>query len=140
MIKNFILRNKTIIYYAFFGVLTTLINIFTYVLFYEYLELSNTISNIIAWIVAVAFAFVTNKLYVFESKDKSKSVLIREILSFSCARLATGLLDLLIMFLAVNIFHKDAILFKVISNIIVIISNYIFSKMFVFKKSKNPKT
>lgn len=136
MIKNFISRNKMIIYYAVFGVLTTLINIFAYVLLYEYLKISNTVSNIIAWVFAVAFAFVTNKLYVFESKDKSRATVTREVVSFVCARLATGLLDLLIMFVAVNVFHKDAIIFKIISNVIVIISNYIFSKLFVFKKSK----
>lgn len=134
MIKNFILRYKSIISYAFFGVLTTLINILAYILFYDYLKFSNTVSNIFAWILAVAFAFVTNKLYVFESKDKSRPTLIRELISFVCARLATGLLDLLIMFVAVNILHKEAILFKVISNVIVIISNYIFSKLLVFKK------
>lgn len=140
MMKNFILRNKTIINYAFFGILTTLINILAYILFYDYLKFSNTVSNIIAWIFAVAFAFVTNKLYVFGSKDKSRATLIRELISFVCARLATGLLDLLIMFVAVSLLQKEAIVFKVISNVIVIISNYIFSKMLVFKKRKQKKT
>lgn len=137
MIKNFIVRNKTIISYAFFGVLTTLINIFAYILFYEYFKVPNTISNIIAWVVAVAFAFITNKLYVFESKHRGRAETAREIFSFLCARVATGLLDFLIMFLAVNIFEKEPVIFKVISNIIVIICNYVFSKIFVFKKSKN---
>lgn len=136
MIRSFILRNKTLISYAFFGVLTTLINILAYILFYENLKFNNTVSNVFAWFLAVAFAFVTNKLYVFGSKDKSRVTLTREIISFLFARLATGLLDLLIMFIAVNILHRNAVVFKVISNIIVIICNYIFSKVFVFKKNK----
>ena len=136
MMKKFLLRNKTIILYAFFGVLTTLINIAVYILCYNHLKIPNTISNIIAWILAVAFAFVTNKLYVFESKDKSRPTLIWEIISFSCARLTTGFLDLLIMFISVNILKKEAILFKIISNIVVIICNYVFSKLFVFRKKK----
>ncbi len=139
MIKNFIARNRTIISYGFFGVLTTLINILTYQLFYECFSINNIASNILAWVIAVVFAFVTNKIYVFKSNDKSGKTLTREISTFLFARLATGLLDLLIMFLAVNVFEKKAIVFKVISNIIVIISNYIFSKLLVFKESKSCK-
>ena len=135
--KKFILRNKTMVAYAFFGVLTTLINILAYGLFYGHLSLSNTVSNILAWILAVAFAFVTNKVYVFESKDKSRSTLIREVASFLCARIVTGVLDLLIMFIAVNIYHEEALLFKIISNVIVIVCNYIFSKVFVFKRNQS---
>lgn len=135
MIKNFILRNKSIINYIIFGVITTLINIIAYVLLYEFLNVPNAISNVIAWILAIIFAFITNKLYVFGSKDKSGTTMAREITLFVLARLATGAMDLLIMYIAVDILCQNAILFKIISNVIVIIANYVFSKLLVFKKS-----
>lgn len=135
MIKNFILRNKSIINYIIFGIITTLINIFAFALLYNFLGVPNAPSNVIAWVLAIAFAFVTNKLYVFGSKDKSRSTMTREIFLFVLARLATGAMDLLIMYVAVDVLCQNAILFKIISNVIVIIVNYVFSKLLVFKKS-----
>lgn len=134
MIDKNKLFNKTIILYTIFGVLTTLINIAAYSVCYEFIKIPNVPSNIIAWVIAVAFAFVTNKIYVFESKDNSLKNLTKEIVSFTLARVTTGLLDLAIMFVAVDVLAQSAILFKVISNVIVIIMNYIFSKLFVFKR------
>lgn len=123
---------KEPILYLIFGGLTTLVNIITYFVCYNIASLSNVISTIIAWILSVIFAFITNKIYVFESKSKS---IIVELTSFFLCRLGTGILDLGIMYFTVDILKWHALLMKIISNVIVIILNYIFSKLIIFKKS-----
>ena len=133
-IKTLIRKYKDVIAYLFFGFCTTLVNFLAYWLFYEALGASNVASNVVAWILAVAFAYVTNKLWVFGSKSFDISPLKREIPSFISARLLTGLLDLAIMYVAVDALNQNAALWKLISNCIVILLNYIASKLFIFKK------
>ena len=120
--------------YGIFGVLTTVINILTYNVCYYYFELSNTFSNVIAWILAVIFAYVTNKVWVFESPSWRLEVLKREVASFISCRLATGILDIVIMYICVDIMALNGMFMKIISNVLVIILNYIFSKLVIFKK------
>ena len=126
-------KYKMPILYLIFGGLTTLLNIGTYLFFYHLIKLGNVPSNIIAWIAGVIFAFTTNKIYVFESKSKS---IFYELSTFLACRLGTGLIDLGIMFVTVDILIWDATLMKIISNIIVIILNFVFSKLIVFKKDR----
>ena len=120
--------------YGIFGVLTTIENLVVYNLFYYKAGINNTISNIIAWILAVAFAYITNKLWVFDSKSWKMSVLRREVTAFVSCRLATGIMDLVIMYICVDILGWHAMLMKLASNVLVIILNYIFSKLIIFKK------
>ena len=134
-IKALLEKYKAIILYGIFGVLTTLINIVVYEAFYRYAGWSNVVSNIVAWVAAVLFAFVTNKLWVFESKTTEKKALMFEIASFFGCRLATGVLDLAIMYVAVDEMALNSTLMKCISNVIVIIVNYIASKLLIFKNS-----
>lgn len=134
IILNLIKRHKSFIAYGVFGVLTTLVNIITYNCCYNQLGISNTVSNVLAWILAVAFAYITNKMWVFESKSWRWSVLKREVASFISCRLATGIMDIVIMFICVDILGWHAMLMKILSNILVIILNYIFSKLIIFKK------
>lgn len=122
---------KMPILYIFFGGLTTLINIVVYSLFYYFVKIGNVPSNIVAWGIAVIFAFVTNKIYVFESKNAS---IWYELAKFLACRLGTGLLDLGIMYLSVDVFSLNELIMKIISNVIVIVLNYIFSKVIIFKK------
>jgi putative flippase GtrA len=89
---------------------------------------------VIAWVLAVAFAYFTNKIWVFESKSWKWSVLKREISAFVSCRLATGILDIVIMYVCVDLLHWHAMLMKILSNILVIILNYVFSKLVIFKK------
>lgn len=126
-------RYKMPILYLIFGGLTTLINVVIYFICYDISGLSNVLSNIIAWIIAVIFAFITNKIYVFESKSKS---IFYELTTFLACRLGTGLLDLGIMYFTVDILKWNGLLMKIISNIIVIVLNFVFSKLIIFKKSK----
>lgn len=133
-IKEIISKYKNIVFYLFFGVCTTLINWLSYYLLYSIWKVPNVISTIIAWIVAVIFAFVTNKIWVFDSKSFEKSILLKESASFVAARLVTGLLDVIIMYVAVDLFFWNSMLWKLLSNFIVIVINYVLSKFLVFSK------
>jgi len=134
MIKKLIIKYKRFIYYVVFGVLTTLINIGVYALAYKTMQLDNVPSNIIAWIVAILFAFVVDKIYVFEAKNMELKNVLYELVKFIGARLTTGAFDLVIMFVGVDVLRGPAIIIKVAANIMVIILNYVLSKLVVFKK------
>lgn len=127
-------KYKAIISYGIFGVLTTIVNIVIYNLCYYQIGIGNTVSNVIAWILAVAFAYFTNKVWVFESKSWAWEVLKREVSTFVSCRLATGIMDIVIMFICVDIIGWHAMLMKLVSNVLVIILNYIFGKLIIFKK------
>lgn len=133
-IKELCEKYKSIISYGFFGVCTTVINWAAYFLCYNIAGIPNVVSTVIAWVIAVIFAFITNKLWVFESKSFEKNILIHEIWTFFTARIATGVLDVAIMYFAVDVFQMNATVWKLISNIIVIVLNYIFSKLVIFSK------
>lgn len=129
-------KKKEVLLYCFFGALTTLINIVIYNLCFYLLNINNSLSNVISWVVSVIFAYVTNKVWVFDSRSFKISVIISEILSFFGCRLATGVIDILIMYIAVDRLYLTAWILKILSNIIVIILNYVASKFFIFKKQK----
>lgn len=137
MILTLVKKYKSIIIYGIVGCLSTAINIGVYLLMYDVLKIQNVPSNVVAWIVSVLFAFFANKLFVFESKNMSRAVVFAELCKFTLARLSTGLIDLLIMFITVDCMSWNAAIWKVISNIIVIIGNYVLSKFVVFKKCEN---
>ena len=138
-IKELFFKYKSFIMYAFFGVCTTVVNWGAYYLCYNIAGIPNVPSTMIAWIIAVVFAFITNKLWVFDSKSFEGKILLREIWTFTAARLLTGALDVVIMYAAVDVFAWNSTLWKLLSNIIVIILNYIFSKLIVFKKENSNK-
>lgn len=127
-------KYKSFIAYAVFGVFTTIVNIITYNVCYYNLEMSNTLSNIVAWVLAVTFAYLTNKVWVFDSKSWDWQILRKEVPAFISCRLATGVMDLIIMFVCVDILGWHAMLMKLLSNVMVIILNYVFSKLVIFKK------
>lgn len=118
--------------YIFYGILTTLINIIFYYLFYEILDFTNVISNFIAWILAVNFAFITNKLFVFRSRNSSKTIVIKEMRVFFILRISTGIIDIIFMYITVDLFLFNSIIMKLIASAIVIVLNYFGSKLFVF--------
>lgn len=127
-------KNKQLLLYLFFGICTTAINTICYWLLYDVLTLSNIVSTILAWLTAVVFAFVTNKVFVFESKRTNTMDRINEVISFFGCRLLTGILDVAIMAFAVDMLQWNGLLWKLISNIIVTIINYIASKFLIFRK------
>ena len=138
MLKRFFRseRSREIVAYLFFGVLTTAINWIICLLPHYVLSLSVTITNSLAWFVSVFFAYATNKPFVFKSKDTSFKVIIVEAIKFFGSRLLTGVLETIILKVTVENLLWNAVLWKAIASILVVILNYIFSKFFVFKKNK----
>ena len=98
------------------------------------------ISNIIAWVVAVVFAYLTNKAIVFESKTESIKSLFKEFVSFIGARIFTLVVETIFLKVVIDILGYNEILMKIVSNIIVIILNFIFSKLFIFNKDKSKES
>ena len=138
---NFYKKYKEIINYLIFGVLTTVVSLgIKYALLFTILKASNAIelqiSVIISWIGAVLFAYFTNRIFVFKSQNKNK---LKEFISFIIARISTLLLEMLIMWFFVTLLKLNSnlyvIIFTLISQAAVIIGNYVFSKLFVFKKA-----
>ena len=138
-LKQLYIKYKEIINYLIFGVLTTILSLaIYYLLTFTFLDANNPIqlqiANALSWIAGVLFAYFTNRKYVFSSKDSNK---IKEFSKFVTARITTLLMDMLIMFLGVTVLHGNDKIIKLISQIVVIVCNYIFSKIFVFKSKKN---
>lgn len=127
-------KNKEIINYLIFGGLTTVINVFIYCLITFWILDANDmvelqIANGMAWILSVLFAYITNKKYVFKSKNKR---ILREVSSFFGSRVFTLVLEMVIMFVGVSLFMINDKVVKIISQIVVIIGNYLLSKVLVF--------
>ncbi|MEG1990283.1 MAG: GtrA family protein [Clostridia bacterium] len=133
MIVNLIKKYKEVIIYLIFGLLTTLINILIYWILTKVLNIDYMISNNIAWCIAVLFAYVTNRKYVFDSKSKKKGI-IKEIILFISARIFSLLFDNALMFIGITLLYMNDMIIKILANILVIIINYIMSKYIVFKK------
>lgn len=131
-LKNLYQKYRQIFWYLFFGVCTMILNTVCYTVLYELLEVPNVPSTVIAWLAAVIVAFVTNKLVVFESRGRAGKGLF-ELVSFFGCRVATGLLDVGIMWIAVDLLAGNSVLWKLVSNVIITVLNYIVSKFFIFK-------
>ena len=127
-------KYRDIVSYLFFGVCTTAVNILVYDICYLASGIGNVPSTVVAWLVSVLFAFVTNKLWVFQSKTRQAKALLHEVLSFFGCRLATGVLDVVIMYLAVDCMGGNGLVWKLISNVLVIVLNYAASKFWIFRK------
>ena len=118
----------------FFGVCTTAVNIITYYISAHIVSLSVVLSTCLAWAISVIFAYITNKWWVFESKSLRLKAVVLEFLSFTGCRLFTGACDLLIMFIFVDCLAMNDLFVKIASNVLVVILNYIFSKLIIFKQ------
>ena len=126
-----------IILYLFFGVCTTLVNVAVYWCCAHPLNLSIMSSTVFAWILAVLFAYITNRKWVFKSKANTSEKITREMISFFVCRIATGIVDWLCMFVFVELLKINDMIIKVLANILVVILNYVASKLFVFRKGNN---
>ena len=122
--------------YLAFGFFSTVINIVTFKLC-KMAGIGTIVSNIIAWTVAVIFAYLTNKAIVFESKTESLKSLYKEFVSFIGARIFTLVVETIFLKIVIDMLGYNEILMKIISNIIVIILNFVFSKLFIFNKDKS---
>ena len=133
-LKALYTRYADVIPYLFFGVCTTLVNMAAYWLAAYPLGLSVPVSTVIAWVLAVLFAYVTNRRWVFHSEARTTSEILREMASFFSCRLATGLLDLGCMFLFVDVLHWNDLLIKALDNVLVVVLNYVASRLLIFRK------
>ena len=134
---NLYKKYKEIINYLIVGVLTTILSLLIYyVCVYTFLDPNNKIqlqiANVLSWVAGVIFAYFTNRKYVFESKNKNK---LKEATSFVSSRITTLLLDMFIMWLGVSVLKYNDKIIKLISQVLVVVSNYVLSKLFVFKKT-----
>ena len=127
-------KYKDILLYLIFGVLTTVVNYLVYLPCYNLLGWSAGVSNVLAWVVAVAFAFLTNKPFVFKSHDWTWKTVWPELSKFVGCRIGSGVLETAILLLCVDILGWNGNVWKLVTAVLVIILNYIGSKFLVFKK------
>lgn len=122
--------------YLVFGVLTTVVNYLIYLPCYNLLQLPAVVSNLIAWVVAVAFAYLTNKPFVFRSHDWSAKTVIPELTKFVSCRVASGAAESVILWITVDTLGWNGNLWKLVTSVLVVVLNYIGSKLVVFRKSE----
>ncbi len=140
MLGELFKKYKDIIAYGIFGILTTIVNIIVYWAAAHLLHLDTVPATVIAWIAAVLAAYLTNRKIVFHSEASGRREILQEILRFFAARLATGIFDWVFMYVTVDRLGWNDVAMKVIANIVVIISNYVLSKLVVFRrKNKDDK-
>lgn len=133
IVNPFYKKNKEILLYLFFGGLTFLVSISSYALFNIRIGWNALTANIASWILAVAFAYVANRTWVFESSTDRGSNLIKEITGFVGGRIATLVIEELILFIFITEFEMNSVLVKIVAQVVVIVLNYVISKMIVFK-------
>lgn len=133
-IKVLLKKYEDIVAYLFFGVLTTVVNYLVYLPCCNLLGFSAGFSNVIAWVVSVAFAFLTNKPFVFKSHDWSAATVWPELQKFVGCRLGSGALETAIIFVACDCLLLNKTWMKLITSVLVVILNYIGSKLLVFRK------
>ncbi len=129
---------REVISYLIIGVLTTIVSLVSYYLLTTYIlnpdkPIELQIANVLSWILSVTFAYFTNRKYVFRSNDKN---VLKEGMKFYSARLLTLFMDMLIMFVFVSLMGINDKIIKLLSQVVVVIANYVISKFMVFKKSK----
>lgn len=154
--KEFLKKYKEVITYIIFGILTTLVSWGSYAVFVNLLSMKVFTGNLLSWICAVAFAYITNKLWVFDSKSWNAGVVVKEIISFIASRGVTGVIEIVCvpllaktgfdnifynilekMNISIGILFTDGIYSKIVLAVIVVILNYFFSKFLIFKKKNN---
>ena len=136
--KGLLQKNRELISYLVFGVLTTAVNYVSYLLFAPLFQ-TTTVPTIIAWILSVIFAYVTNRIFVFHSKARGLKALGYEVATFFGARALSGVLDVAFMWLFADTLGFNDKWMKLISNVFVIIFNYVASKLIVFRKKETTK-
>ncbi len=133
-IKQLITKYWDILTYLVFGVLTTVVNYLVYLPCYNLLGLSASVSNVIAWVAAVVFAYLTNKPFVFRSHDWSMKTVGPELMKFVGCRIGSGLLETAVLLVTVDWLSWNGNIMKLLLSVAVVILNYVGSKLLVFKK------
>ena len=132
--KDEVKKQSELISYAIFGVATTVVSMVVYGVCNSAFEMHYLISNIVSWVIAVAFAYITNKMFVFKTRGIGFAQLKREITLFVSARLASLGIEELGLFILIGLIGWGELLAKLVMQVVVIVLNYIFSKLVIFKK------
>lgn len=135
-LKELYQKYKDVIPYLFFGIMTTIANVVVYYVAAHIFGWSVMLSTIAAWFVAILLAYLTNRKWVFHSEAEGFQEILKEIVSFFFCRIATGIADWLCMFLFVDVLHLNDMVIKFLSNVLVVVLNYIASRLFIFRKTK----
>lgn len=132
--EPFYKKNKEMLLYLFFGGLTFVIGIASYIFFYVVLFMNELVANIFSWILAVSFAYVTNKIWVFDAPTHTVKEFLMQMISFFGGRVATLVIEELILLIFVTWLVFPSVPVKVVAQVIVIVLNYVISKCFIFDK------
>ena len=132
--EGFYKKNKSVLLYLFFGALTTAVSIATFFVCGTVAGINVHIANTISWIAAVTFAFVTNRIWVFDAKTNSKREFFSQARDFYVGRLATYFVEELILLLFVNGLELNQDIIKIIAQVVILVLNYVISRFFVFRK------
>lgn len=130
---DLIKKHWDILSYLIFGVLTTAVNYLVYLPCYNLLSLSSAVSNAIAWVAAVVFAYLTNKPFVFRSHDWSMKTVLPELAKFVVCRVGSGVMETAILLVSVDLLRWDGNVMKLVTSVLVVVLNYVGSKLLVFK-------
>lgn len=132
------IMNREVISYLIFGVLTTLVNWIVYAVSVR-TGMDYRVATAVSWVVAVLFAFAVNKVFVFQSYDFHPGFVLKELGSFVACRAVSGVMEMVFMIVMVSWLHIDEYVSKILVSIVVMVVNYVFSKLFIFRKSEeNP--
>jgi len=129
-------KYKELIRYCFWGVITTVVNYGVYFVCTQALQINYLLSNVLSWVVAVIVAFVVNKVFVFSSRSWQWSILFGELWKFVSARIFSGVLETGILYVFVDLLHIPDGIIKILAGVVVVLTNYVISKLFIFKKDK----
>lgn len=133
-IRNLVVKYWDILAYLIFGVLTTVVNYIIYLPLFNLLGMSASVSNAVAWVGAVIFSYLTNKPFVFHSHDWSMKIVVPELTKFVTCRVGSGLAETLILLVTVDILGWNGNIWKLVTSVLVVVLNYVSSKLVVFRK------
>lgn len=136
-LKNIFIKYQSFLLYVIFGVLTTIVNIIVFFVLYNMLHTGHNLAYIVAWFWAVLFAYLTNRVWVFHSTNTTTADIVKEIWQFYLARVLTGIIGYFILTFGVDVLRQDANIWNIIQNIFVIFSNFVLSKLIIFKKDND---
>ncbi len=129
-------KHKELLLYVFFGGCTTVISVGSFVLFDSVLGMNELLANVLSWVLAVGFAYITNRIWVFCSRTRG-SALGKELLSFYSGRLITLGIEEGLLLVFVTVLSLNSTLVKIVAQIVVLIGNYLISKFLIFRKRRD---
>ena len=136
-LKNICIKYQSFLLYVIFGILTTIVNIIVFFVLYNMLHTGHNVAYVVAWFWAVLFAYLTNRVWVFHSTNTTTADIVKEIWQFYLARVLTGIIGYFILTFGVDVLRQDANIWNIIQNIFVIFSNFVLSKLIIFKKDND---